>query len=202
MDYQQLKKVYNIRLPILKEIADKLEIDLKKYLSDFSRIDKINTRVKDIDRFINKSKKIDNNGNIKYKDPLIEIQDQVGARIITYYLNDVEKIAKMINDYYSPIEEEMKQPKVYSEFSYVGKHFILFIPDELILPEYKGNYPLFFELQIKTLFQHAWAEAEHDINYKSRGDISFEDKRLVAFSAAQAWGADKVFNELFIKYNN
>jgi ppGpp synthetase/RelA/SpoT-type nucleotidyltranferase len=75
---------------------------------------------------------------------------------------------------------------------------ILFIPDELKI---KKSYLLFFELQIKTLFQHAWSESEHDLNYKSEEELSFEDKQFIAFSSAQAWGADKIFNDLFLKYN-
>ena len=60
--------------------------------------------------------------------------------------------------------------------------------------------PSFFELQIKTMFQHAWAESEHDLNYKTINELSIEDKRLIAYSAAQAWGADEVFERLSVKY--
>jgi hypothetical protein len=48
--------------------------------------------------------------------------------------------------------------------------------------------PEFFELQIMTLFQHAWSEANHDIGYKPgsvRLDLGAE--RRLAFTSAQAW---------------
>ena len=58
--------------------------------------------------------------------------------------------------------------------------------------------PEFFELQVKTLFQHAWAEANHDLGYKPEGkELDQESKRLLAYASAQAWGADRVFDELF-----
>jgi ppGpp synthetase/RelA/SpoT-type nucleotidyltranferase len=56
--------------------------------------------------------------------------------------------------------------------------------------------PTFFELQIKTLFQHAWGEADHDLIYKPSGALTSDQRRRVAFTAAQAWGADRIFEEL------
>lgn len=56
------------------------------------------------------------------------------------------------------------------------------------------DFPKFFELQIKTIFQHAWAEAEHDSVYNQfSGSLNRDEKRLIAYVAAQAWGADNSF---------
>ncbi|MCL5802016.1 MAG: hypothetical protein M1283_05805, partial [Gammaproteobacteria bacterium] len=59
------------------------------------------------------------------------------------------------------------------------------------------DVPNLFELQIKTLFQHAWAEAEHDLGYKTSNSLTSLQKRKIAFTAAQAWGADQIFDELY-----
>ena len=59
--------------------------------------------------------------------------------------------------------------------------------------------PRFFELQIRTLFQHAWSEANHDLGYKPDTPLCSDQTRQLAFTAAQAWGADHIFNELHRK---
>jgi ppGpp synthetase/RelA/SpoT-type nucleotidyltranferase len=60
---------------------------------------------------------------------------------------------------------------------------------ELLIPD-------FFELQIKTLYQHAWSQAEHGLGYKPETPLSNEEQRKLAFIAAQSWGADTILAEL------
>jgi putative GTP pyrophosphokinase len=84
------------------------------------------------------------------------------------------------------------------EFGYEGRHFILFLPRDVFKDEENESAVIsFFELQIKTLFQHAWSESEHDLGYKPTTTLSSDQKRRLAFTAAQAWGADQIFDELF-----
>lgn len=200
-DHNQIKAEYQKRFENLKHLASQIENDLRDHLKEYPRIDKITARAKTVERFIEKAFRKDEKGELKYYDPINQIQDQIGARIVTYYLNDVDAIAGCIKAYYAEIEEKYIAPSSVREFSYEGKHFILFVPDEYIDSQFKDNVPKYFELQIKTLFQHAWAESEHDLGYKSKEPLSDDDKRLLAFSAAQAWGADRIFNDMYTKYN-
>jgi ppGpp synthetase/RelA/SpoT-type nucleotidyltranferase len=140
----------------------------------------------------------DDDGSKKYKHPLAEIQDQVGARVITFYRSDVSTIAAQVEKYYRAIEAVDKVPHSEWEFGYFGKHYIFVIPTDVIVQGADPKLvPKFFELQIKTLFQHAWSEANHDLGYKPEGDeLSSEQKRKLAYSSAQAWGADMIFDEM------
>ena len=181
----------------LVPIADQLNDLIKDYLNGFERIDRIVTRAKSIDRFMEKILKTED-GKLKYTDPLNQIQDQVGARIVTFYKDDVVRVSKEILKYFRHIESINIIPESESEFGYFGRHYILLFPLDLT-ETITTDIPPFFELQIKTLFQHSWSEANHDLGYKSNQLLSSDVKRKIAFTSAQAWGADEIFNELFNK---
>ena len=102
-------------------------------------------------------------GRPKYSEPLAQIQDQIGARIITFYRSDVDRLDGIIKSYFKTIEFRDRIPESEWEFGYFGRHYVLVLPSDAID---KTTLPDFFELQIKTLFQHAWSEAEHDLGYK------------------------------------
>lgn len=179
---------------VLVPLARDLEAYLKNLLSDSERIDRVCARAKTVGRFVAKAEKIDN-GVRKYTDPLNQIQDQVGARVVTFYLSDIDLLSKTVESYFRPIEFRTIVPDSDYEFTYFGRHYILLLPSDVVRKESCGILP-FFELQLKTLFQHAWSEANHDLGYKPEKDLSSDNKRKIAFTSAQAWGADQMFNEL------
>ncbi len=201
-DWKNLEKEYASRYnTLLKPLAEKLEIHIKDNFQKIERIDRITSRPKSIDRFIEKSQKIEND-KLKYSNPLSQIQDQLGARIITFYLEDVPRLSKVVEDYYRKIESVDIVPDSESEFGYFGKHFILILPEDILSGNIdRDKIPKFFELQIKTLFQHARSEANHDLGYKPNHKLSSDEKRKIAFTSAQAWGADQIFNELHLVVN-
>lgn len=197
MSKDELEKSYTYRFEnFLKPIALKLEGILKKELETTLRIDRVTARAKSIDRFLNKASKIED-GTPKYEEPLNQIQDQVGVRIVTFYKSDIDPISKLVLDYFAPIEAKTFIPDSVNEFGYEGKHLILLLPKDLIIDIPEEHCPTFFELQIKTLFEHSWAEANHDLAYKPQSELTFEQKRKIAFTAAQSWGADNIFDDLF-----
>jgi len=196
----ELETVYKKRYEnYLQPLAEKLEKLLQEYFSEEQRIDRVISRAKSVESFIKKAnRKVD--GKQNYNDPLNQIQDQVGSRIVTYYLDDVQRIEQFVLKYFRHVESQDVVPESDSEFGYFGKHLVLFVPNELLdVAVSTETYPRFFELQIKTLFQHAWGEANHDLGYKPPWRWSSEDKRSIAFASAQAWGADMIFNDLYKK---
>ena len=184
----------------LQRVAAKIEDLIREYLQNIPRVDRVSARAKSVDRFIAKSEKLIDH-QLKYSDPLAQIQDQVGARIITFYISDVVAVAKVIETYFRAVEKKEMVPESEWEFGYFGRHYILLTPTDVMEPDMDlSEVPDFFELQIKTLFQHAWSEAEHDLGYKPGAvPLNADEKRRLAFTAAQSWGADRVFDELHIE---
>jgi len=194
----ELKRAYQTRFDlVLKPLALAIEEQLHEYFGGRPRIDRITARAKSVDRFVCKAEK-EENGKRKYTEPLQQIQDQVGARIIIFYQSDVEPVADIIRKYFRLIETKDVIPESEWEFGYFGKHFVALVPSDLVAQfKDKAHVPQFFELQVKTLFQHAWSEANHDLGYKTNSELSTDAKRRLAFTSAQAWGADRIFDELF-----
>ncbi|WGR90948.1 hypothetical protein MTX26_09845 [Bradyrhizobium sp. ISRA443] len=171
---------------------------LADLLKEEPRIDRVTARAKDPASFLKKAA-AKTEGKRKYSEPLSQIQDQIGARIITFFRADVERLDGIIKSYFKTIEFRDRIPESEWEFGYFGRHYVLVLPSDVKGDSIdKSKLPDFFELQIKTLFQHAWSEAEHDLGYKPGSTpLSADEKRKLAYTSAQAWGADQMFDELF-----
>ena len=177
---------------VLVQTADNLRRHLAACLEEIDRVDAVVARAKSPERFAAKAlKQID--GQMKYQNPLVQIHDQIGARVTVLYLTDVEPVKNAIDNYFHAIEWLEKKPEKDAEFGYFGDHYTLAIPDDVVPEGEEQRAPKFFELQIKTLFQHAWSEATHDIGYKAPRELTSHERRQMAFLAAQAWGADQLF---------
>jgi putative GTP pyrophosphokinase len=194
----ELLAAYSVRYDqVLDPIAKQLGELIVDHLGDTPHVDRVSVRAKGPARFVAKALKRDSNGAPVYAEPLYQIQDQIGARIIVLYIDDVNMIRDRLLPYFTRIEERTIVPESEWEFGYFGQHFVLTVPTEAVPRQIQmTDAPGFFELQIKTLFQHAWSEANHDLGYKSEVVLTSDQQRLLAYASAQAWGADRAFNEL------
>lgn len=196
MNIELVVEKYTSNQKVLNMVKELLVDNVNKLLNGCQNVDSISGRVKTIDSFKDKASKLDQ-GEPKYSDPIIQIQDQIGIRVVVFYKSDVESIQKIIFKNFSPIEFKDIVPEDTISFGYEGKHFVLAIPDDYRNSEYGAeDCPEFFEFQIHTLFQHAWAQANHNLQYKPVTQLSKIQERKIALTAAQAWGADQIFEEL------
>lgn len=180
----------------LKPLASVLESFLDELFGDKPFVCRLSTRPKAIDSFIAKSER-NEDGIAKYSDPLNQIQDQLGALIIVHFLCHVDEAAAIVEKYFTHIERQSIEPDSETEFGYIGRHYVLFLPSDVTAKAGSDPEVSFFELQIKTLFQYAWSETNHVIGYKRMAELSSEQRRLSAYVAAQAWGADRAVDDLY-----
>jgi ppGpp synthetase/RelA/SpoT-type nucleotidyltranferase len=81
----ELETAYRQRYEaVLKPLATAIEAHLSECFSGEPRIDRITARPKAVDSFMKKAQALVKS-RPKYCEPLSQIQDQIGARIITFY---------------------------------------------------------------------------------------------------------------------
>jgi putative GTP pyrophosphokinase len=77
------------------------------------------------------------------------------------YRSDVHPAAERILTEFQRIQDRRFEHEDPSHFGYEARHFVCLIPQDIHVRCYSPVH--FFELQASTLFQHAWAEANHDL---------------------------------------
>ena len=108
----------------------------------------------------------------KYKS-IDDITDLVGLRIITFYTDEVDKvavIAKRIFDIDWQDSVDKRKLHELDAFGYNSLHYICRL---------KTGGPR-FELQMRTALQHVWSTMTHDTGYK--GDVKIPREYLRQFS--------------------
>lgn len=135
----------------------------------------------------------------KYKQ-LTDITDLCGFRIITYYEDEVDKIAALLRRYFSIDEEnsvDKRKKLAADEFGYTSLHLIVNLPVNA-----KGiclstrDRICKVEIQIRSILQHAWAEIEHDLEYKNPQGTSADIRRRFSRMAGLLEVADQEFTSI------
>lgn len=193
----QLEEVYTGRVSLLEELARNLEHAVAEHLAGLPHVDRVIFRVKNVASYLEKV--FDRPTHPPYSAPLLEVEDQVAGRVTVFFLDDVDVVKQRLRRLFGEIEVSERRPERVTEFDYEGFHAVYNIPPQVKPAAWdaRDDLPTTFELQVRTLFQHAWAEPQHDIAYKPDVELTFDERREVAWVAASAWGADHAYNRLW-----
>ena len=139
----------------------------------------------------------------KYKDPVHQLTDLCGARVIVHTLDHVQAVRAFVRCNFEVLEEDEKGLSLGEDkFGYRDLHFLIrlnraraaaigFKADEV---ECIGQ--LVAELQVRTLVQHAWADILHDRMYKTKLIYPPDFQREGSLLAAIMEDGDRQFNAL------
>lgn len=193
--YISVRSLYEAYGNVLKDVIEKcLAEDDIKYHS-------IESRAKSIESFGEKACKPsdENLDKPKYPDPLINITDLTGVRIITFFPKTLDDVNMILYKELEVIEKSDKSDLLDQEerLGYKSVHYLIRLKQSrCVLPEYKKFGAFVAEIQVRTILQHAWAEIEHDIEYKSAITIPSSIKRRFMALAGLLEIADREFQSI------
>ena len=179
---------YEDNLPRFREVEAQVRDTLRRTLQDAGlAVAAIESRVKGYDSLAGK---LELKGH-KYKS-LANLTDILGLRVITFYVDDVDKVASAVERLFTiDWENSVDKRKIHEidSFGYLSLHYICSIPD----------FPYRFEIQMRTLLQHAWANMDHDTGYKSGVEIPRRYLRNMSRLAGMLELVDDEFSKIRIE---
>lgn len=115
---------------------------------------------------------------------LWDVTDLVGLRVATYFEDHVEQVARLIERHFQvdlANSADLTKPAGYRSLHYVCR------PAEAPHADFR------FEIQLRTVLQHAWAEVEHDLGYKADDAVPEAIRRRFGRVASVLEIADQEF---------
>lgn len=160
---------YAERQPELRLAADQFVLLVTSILDDAGiNYLTVTGRAKSVASFAAKAARTVD-GRPAFADPLREITDQLGVRVITYVHSDVQAVADLLYDQVVVHDDRDLGEETASEgrFGYASRHLLVGLDAARdSQPAYELLRGRQAQVQIRTVLQHAWAEFEHDIRYK------------------------------------
>ena len=185
---EAILREYQDNLPRFREVEQEVKEKLRQTLADAGLlVAAIESRVKGYDSLAGK---LELKGH-KYSS-LADLTDILGLRVITFYIDDVDKVASAVERLFDiDWENSVDKRKIHEidSFGYLSLHYICKVPD----------FPYRFEIQMRTLLQHAWANMDHDTGYKSGVEIPRRYMRNMSRLAGMLELVDDEFSKIRIE---
>ena len=164
-EIKEFSNEFSKKVMLYKELSEEVDNILKKIIENKKiEIHSITHRTKSIESFENKVRK-----GISFH-PL-NMQDLSGIQVICYVKSDVEKVNEIIHKNFiiDPNRSRDKLKELGENIvGYSSKHFVAkFTESRTKLEDFEKFRDIYFEIQVKTILQHTWAEIEHDKMYKN-----------------------------------
>jgi ppGpp synthetase/RelA/SpoT-type nucleotidyltranferase len=171
-DPLSLTPTYEAHLPKLQRLVDEVRFALANALDHTDLKVSITSRVKTIDSFLEKVVRK------QYANPLREMTDMAGVRVVCQFTPDLTQVAAALNDLFMIQERVDKTALLGSDrMGYFGTHFIVQLGEKYRGPRYDDIFQLNCEIQVKTILQDAWAQIDHSLMYKATVSIPSKERR-------------------------
>ncbi|AIG64402.1 GTP pyrophosphokinase [Corynebacterium atypicum] len=162
--------------------------------------DRVVARVKAWKSLKQKAKRTRADGTPQYPDPWRDIHDVIGVRVTVFHSTEIPRAVTALTESFTVRRsvDKTAQTRISGTFGY-GSHHLVLEADERShdVTELDSYHGMSFEVQIRTVLQHAWAEFEHDIRYKSNmGSPDPRVDRAFTLAAGLIELADQQFDQI------
>jgi len=193
---EMLLEEYHTLLPVFEELQQVVMQKLKELVKQSGfELNSMESRIKSEESLIGK---LQRKGH-KYTS-LKDITDIFGARIITFYNEDVDRIASMAERLFDiDWDDSVDKRKMhdFDSFGYNSLHYICRLPKSLYYnPQHPELNDIYFEIQMRTALQHVWSAIQHDIGYKTEIETPMEYHRNLSRLAGLLELADNEFSRI------
>lgn len=166
-----------MEIQLWREILDPYELAVSELVTKFthlikehkdrdlySPIESVSGRVKSVSSILEKLQK----KQIPFDQMEEQVEDIAGVRIICQFVEDIERVAELIqNRKDMVIKSEKDYIKHMKDSGYRSYHLIIYYTVETI----HGPKKLQAEIQIRTMAMNFWATIEHSLQYKYKMNI-------------------------------
>ncbi|MFV8269507.1 hypothetical protein ACNQGP_06145 [Flavobacterium sp. GT2N3] len=150
---------------------------IQEKITDNEIIPEVHYRTKDLISIIKKVKKKKIEKEYSYN----HLNDKLGIRIICKFQEEMEIIDKFIKENFIVVNTEYKHEQLdFNKLDYISNHYDSKI--NCLNEEFKSHTDfehLIFEIQVRTLNQHAWSNTSHSLSYKQEANMPLNLKRKV-----------------------
>jgi len=173
---------------LAEEVAYVLEKNVQTSDIEYSAV---TFRAKTVDRFCEKLTRK------TYKDPLTEITDIAGVRVVFLYPKDRPQLETIIEKEFHVVEKVDKVDDEQSDrFGYGALHYLVKLNKNASGARYDDLKGLVCEIQVRTILQDAWAIVAHHLSYKQESDVPKQLRRKLNALSGQFMLTDNLFDQL------
>jgi ppGpp synthetase/RelA/SpoT-type nucleotidyltranferase len=169
----KLKQGYEASIASYQWLVSEVTVALEDRIKTSGlKVALIHGRVKTLDSVINKVERK------QYKDPLSDIHDFAGVRVVCQFTPDLDLIDKLIRELFDVQEKVDKSASLgFDKTGYQGTHYIVKLRPNHRGAGYDALAELKSEIQVRTILQDAWAQISHILDYKSEASVPEKERR-------------------------
>ena len=191
-EHSDLIREFSVLEESHKQLASEISYILDKEVkSKEIKVAHISYRAKELSSFL---EKIDRK---TYVNPINEIVDLSGVRLVYLYTSDINRIKDIIESRFEILETVDQQEQYeHDQFGYSALHYVVRLGSNHLGARYDDLKDLKCEIQVRTILQDAWSIVSHHLLYKRESQIPSVLKRKIHSLSGLFETADDQFDNI------